>query len=89
MSTTAKQDTNRVISFTGNVAGLKAVLDSEGSAYDQVTRERVDNLADDVAELKTAVETIRALSRAILTGVIINLLAFIAALILFILGKVH
>ena len=72
-----------------SIAGLKDQLDREGSAYDQVTRERVDNVADDIAEIKSRVGTIESHATLILSGVILNLLGFVATLVVFILNRLH
>ena len=86
---TTKPTRPTMIHNTHTVAGLKAHLDTVGSAYDQVTRERVDNLPADVSEIKHDVERLSALAYTILTGVILNLLALAATLVVFILNRTH
>lgn len=63
------------------VGTLRDQLDRDGCAHGQVTRERVNNLVEDVARVETKVN-------AILLGVGLQLISFVFGVVLFILNHV-
>lgn len=63
------------------VGVLRDQLDRDGCAHGQVTRERVNNLVEDVARVETKVN-------AILLGVGLQLISFVFGVVLFILNHV-
>ncbi len=67
--------------YVGTTA-LRDALDREGCAFGQVTRERLDNMLAHLQGLQATVN-------AIAIGVSLQLVAFLFAVVLFLLGHAH
>lgn len=64
-----------------NAGVVRDQLDREGCAHGQVTRERLNNLVEDMARVETKVNTI-------MLGVALQLISFVLGVVLFILNHV-
>ena len=71
-----------VTKIANTVGSLRDGLDRDGCAYGQVTRERTDNLVDQVTRLEARINYVVA-------AVTLQLLGFVFAVILFVLGHVR
>ncbi len=67
--------------YVGTVA-LRDALDHEGCAFGQVTRERVDNMVAHLQNIDAKVNMIAA-------GVVLQLVGFFFAVIVFLLNHAH
>lgn len=72
-----------------SVAGLRQNLDDGGCAFGQVSRERVDNLITDVGLLRGEVHALKAQVSYVFVCVLLQLVAFVLAVILYVAQRVH
>ena len=64
---------------TNSINALRASLDREGCAFGQVSRERVDNLAQDIKSIESKVSFVAG-------SVVLQLVSFVLAVMLFLLN---
>jgi hypothetical protein len=64
---------------TNSINALRASLDREGCAYGQVSRERLDNLAQDIKSIESKVSFVAG-------SVVLQLVSFVLAVMLFLLN---
>ena len=61
------------------INALRASLDREGCAYGQVSRERLDNLAEDIKSIESKVSLVAG-------SAVLQLVSFVLAVIMFLLN---
>ena len=64
---------------TNTINALHASLDRDGCAYGQVSRERLDNLAQDIKSIESKVSFVAS-------SVVLQLVSFVLAVIMFLLN---
>ena len=64
---------------TNTINGLRASLDRDGCAFGQVSRERVDNLAQDIKSIESKVSFVAG-------SIVLQLVSFVLAVMVFLLN---
>ena len=64
---------------TNSIHALRASLDRDGCAYGQVSRERLDNLAEDIKSIESKVSFVAS-------SVVLQLVSFVLAVMMFLLN---
>ena len=64
---------------TNSINAVRASLDRDGCAYGQVSRERLDNLAQDIKSIESKVSFVAS-------SVVLQLVSFVLAVMIFLLN---
>jgi hypothetical protein len=70
-----------------SIAGLRRELDHDGCAYGQVSRERLDNLAERLDGVGEGVETLERKLNYVLGAAALQLFAFLLGVVAYILQR--